>query len=192
MTLNSTSCCCAHIGLPFEPVSNSDRQSRSSGVSLSSQFGDEFHRGDAGQEAISCGFRRSEAGETCDRDGGRAIRLGNDEDAFLCILSADHRIFGLWVQPDCPGELGVVYPMSQYELILILDAGVDEVAEKPALDAVVGLRRIIVRSIGKAATYQTVRVVAATGRTLSRDGLVAWIHAAHVRANRTAQAPGIA
>src|SRR6202522_409855 len=82
--------------------------------------------------------------------------------------------------------------MSQYELILILDAGVDEVAEKPALDAVVGLRRIIVRSIGQAATDETVRVIAAPRFALPGDGLVARIDAPHVRANRTAQPLGIA
>jgi hypothetical protein len=37
-----------------------------------------------------------------------------------------------------------------------------------------------------------VSVIAATGFALARDGLVAWIDAAHVRAYRTAQSPWIA
>src|SRR5438105_10437199 len=96
------------------------------------------------------------------------------------------------MQPDLSSEFAVINPMTKHELVLVLDARVDEIAEQPALDAVVGLRRIIGRPIRQATSDQPVGIVATAGLPLARDWLTSWIDAACVRANRTAQAPGIA
>ena len=90
------------------------------------------------------------------------------------------------------GKFAVIDPMSEHELVLVLDARVDEIAKQPALDAVVGLRRIVDRPVRQAATDQPMSIVAATGLTLARDRLASRIDAAHVRADRTAQTLGIA
>src|ERR1700736_1259900 len=95
------------------------------------------------------------------------------------------------MKPDRSGKLAVVDPVSEHELVLVLDAGVDEIAKQSAFDAVVGLRRIIGRPVWQAAADQPVRIVAAAGLPLARDWLTSWINAAHVRADGTAQTPGI-
>ena len=64
--------------------------------------------------------------------------------AGSCV--ADDRIFRFGIQPDGPGEFAVIDPLAQHELILVLDIGVDEVAEEPAFDPVVRLRRVVVRA----------------------------------------------
>src|SRR5271154_1820572 len=82
--------------------------------------------------------------------------------------------------------------MSQHELVLVLDAGVDEIAEQPALDAVIGLGRIIDRPVRQAAPDQPVGIVAAARLPLAGNRLAPWIDAAHVRADGATQTPGIA
>src|ERR1039458_3173167 len=77
--------------------------------------------------------------------------------------------------------------MPQHELILVLDAGVDEIAEKPAFNPVVRLLRIVIWPIWHTTTDDPVSIVAATGLVLAGDGLASGIDAAHVRAHRTAQ-----
>src|SRR5260370_37027693 len=81
--------------------------------------------------------------------------------------------------------------MTQHELILVLDVRVDEVAEKPALDAIVWLRWIVGRSVRQATTDQPMSIIAATGLSLSRDRLTSWIDTPHVRPNGAAQTLGI-
>jgi hypothetical protein len=43
------------------------------------------------------------------------------------------------VEPRAANELVVVHPLAHDELELVLNAGVDEVAEQPALDTVICL-----------------------------------------------------
>src|SRR5712671_4146215 len=82
--------------------------------------------------------------------------------------------------------------MSQHELILVLDARVDEITEQPALDAIIWLGRIIDWPVWQATADQAVSIVAPAGLALARNGLAAWIDATHVGADRAAQALGIA
>ena len=89
--------------------------------------------------------------------------LRDHEDALRRVLGAGQRILRLGVEPDPPGELAVVDPTSQHELVLVLDVRVDEMKEHPALDAVVGFRRVVGRPVRQSATDQPVRVVAAAG-----------------------------
>ena len=95
--------------------------------------------------------------------------------------------FDLGVKPDGPGELAVIGPLSQHELVLVLDARVDEVKEHPALDAVVGFPRIIGWPVRQTATNQPVGIVAAAGHPLAGDWLASWIDAAYVCADGTAE-----
>ena len=153
------------------------------------QCGDEFDCGDAGQKAVGGGFGGGEAEEAGDLDRGRAVRLRDDEDAFGGVLRGDHGVFRLGVQADGAGEFAVVDPVAEHELVLVLDAGVDEVAEQAALDAVVGFGRIVGRPVGHAATDEAVGVVAAAGDALAGDRLAARVDAAHVGADGAAQSP---
>ena len=121
--------------------------------------------------------------------GGRAVRLRNHENAFRGILRADHRVLRFRVQPDCSGEFAVIHPLAQHELVLVLDARVDEITEQPALDAVIGLRRIVDRPVRHAATDQPVGIVAAAGLALTGNRLAARIDAAHVRARQGSAVP---
>ena len=91
-----------------------------------------------------------------------------------------------WVPID-GGEFTVIDPLAQHELILVLNVGVDEIPEQPALDAVISLGRIIDRAVRHAASDQAVGVIAAAGMTLACDRLASWIDAAHVGPDRTAQ-----
>ena len=75
--------------------------------------------------------------------GGAPFPCGITKMFSARILRADHWIFRFRFQPDCACEFRVIHPMPQHELILILDAGVNEIAEKPALNAIVGLGRIV-------------------------------------------------
>src|SRR5450755_4722736 len=82
--------------------------------------------------------------------------------------------------------------MSEHELVLVLDARVDEIAEQAPLDAIMGLRRIIDGTVWQATTDKPVRVIAAAGLVLPRDRLASRVDAAHVGADWATQAPGIA
>src|SRR5260370_23554141 len=82
--------------------------------------------------------------------------------------------------------------MSQHELILVLDARVDEITEQPALDTIIWLGRIIDWPVWQATADQAVSIVAPAGVALARNGLAAWIDATHGRAPRAPQAPRIA
>src|SRR5271155_826641 len=95
------------------------------------------------------------------------------------------------MQPNRAGELAFVDPLAQHELVLVLDIGVDEVAEEPAFDTVVGLRRVINRSVGHAATNESVGVVAAAGVSLAGDRLAPRVDPPDVRPDRTEQSPRI-
>src|SRR5438067_12117171 len=161
-------------------------------IRTSPELRNKFDCGNARQKAVGGGFRRNESREPRDLNRGRAIRLRNHENALRRVLSADHRILRFRIQPDRTRELAVIDPMSQHELILVLDARVDEIAEKSALDAVVRLRWIIGRPIWHATTDDSVSVIAPSGSALSSNWLASWIDAAHVRANGTAQALRIA
>jgi hypothetical protein len=79
------------------------------------------------------------------------------------------------MQPNRSGEFTVVHPLAHHEFILVVDTGIDEVAEEAAFDAVVRLRRIKSGSVGHTATEEPVRVVAAAGLALTDDGLAAGI-----------------
>ena len=107
------------------------------------QAGDELDCGDARQEAIGHRARGGKARKARDLDRRRAARLRNHENAFRRVLRADDRIFRLGIQPDGPGEFAVIDPLAEHELVLVLDMGVDEVAEEPAFDSVVRLRRVV-------------------------------------------------
>jgi hypothetical protein len=61
--------------------------------------------------------------------------------------------------------------MSQHELVLVLDARVDEIAEQPALDTIMGLGRIKDWPVWQAAPDQSVGIIAATRLTLARNWL---------------------
>ena len=104
---------------------------------LSCHVGDEFDGCDARQEHVRRGFGRDEGRETCYLDRRAPICLRDHENAFRGVLGANQRIFRLWVKPDAPGEFAVIDPASQHELILVFDVRVDEIAENPALDAIV-------------------------------------------------------
>ena len=91
-----------------------------------------------------------------------------------------------------PANSAVVDPLAKHELILVFDVGVDEIAQQSAFDAVVGLSRIVDRSVGHAATDKAMSIVASARLSLSGDGLASRIDAAYVRTDRAAQAPGIA
>src|SRR5450432_596512 len=82
--------------------------------------------------------------------------------------------------------------MPEHELVLVLDARVDEIAEQAPLDAIMGLRRIIDGTVWQATTDKPVRVIAAAGLALPRDRLASRVDAAHVGADWATQAPGIA
>ena len=110
---------------------------------LSFQAGDELHRGDAGQETVGHRTRGGKARKARDLDRRRATRLRNHKNAFGRVLRADERVFRLGIQPNGSGEFAVVDPLAQHELILVLDIGVDEVAEESAFDSVVRLRRVV-------------------------------------------------
>ena len=72
----------------------------------------------------------------------------------LGVLGADQRISRLRVKPHGAGELTVVDPLSQHELVLVLDVRVDELKEHPALDAIIGFARIIGRAVRQTAANQ--------------------------------------
>ncbi len=82
--------------------------------------------------------------------------------------------------------------MSKHELVLVLDARVDEIAEQAPLDAVVRLSRIIDWPVGQATADQPVSIIATARLTLACNRLATRIDAAHVRADGAAQTPGIA
>src|SRR5882724_1779065 len=82
--------------------------------------------------------------------------------------------------------------MPQHELVLVLNARVDEIAEQPTLDTIIWLSRIVDRPIRQAATDQAVSIVAPAGLALARHRLAARIDATHMRAHGAAQAFGIA
>src|SRR6266481_3770036 len=144
----------------------------------SAQLGNEFDGSDAWQKAVGCRFGRYKACEPRHLDGRRTVCLRNLENAFRRVLSGDHGILRFRVQPDRPCEFAVVYPMSQHELILILDTGVDEISEEAALDAIVRLLWIVVRTVRHATTDQPVSVIAAAWLSLTRDRLASGVDAA--------------
>ena len=146
-----------------------------------------FDCGDAGQEAVGHRPRGGEARKARDLDRRRATRLRDHKNAFGRVLRPDERIFRLGIQPDGAGEFAVIDPLAQHELILVLDMGVDEVAEEPPLDSVVRLRRVVGRAVRHAAANEPVVVVAAAGLSLAGDGLASRIDPADVRPDRTAQ-----
>ena len=78
--------------------------------------------------------------------------------------------FDSWVEPNGPSEFAVVDPTLHHELILVFDIRIDEMKEHSALDAIVGLARIIGWPIGQSATTQPVRIVTAAGLALASDG----------------------
>src|SRR5277367_3081601 len=124
--------------------------------------------------------------------GGAPSAWGNDEYALVRVLGSDYWILRLGIEPNRPGESGVVDPLAQHELVLVLDVGIDEIAQQPALDAVVGFRRIVGGSVGHATADQPMRIVAAAVVPLTGDGLSPRVDATHVGADRTTQSPGVA
>src|SRR6202795_2207597 len=82
--------------------------------------------------------------------------------------------------------------MSEHELVLVLDARVDEIAEQPALDPIIRLSGIIDRPVWQAATDEAVSIVAPTRLPLPSHRLATWIDTTHVGADGAPQAPGIA
>ena len=123
--------------------------------------------------------------------GAAAVRLRYDEDALRRILGADQRILRLRVEPDGAGEFAVVDPLPQHELVLVLDVRVDELEEHPALDPVIGLRRVVGRPVRQTATDEPMRVVAAAGQPLTGDRLTPRVDTADVRADRTGDSPRV-
>ena len=111
------------------------------GLHAFSQVGDKFDGRDARQKHVRSGFGGNEAGETRNLDRRTSIFLRYDENALCRILGADQRVFRLRVKPDGPGELAVIHPLPQHELVLVFDVRADEMKEHPALDAIAGLPR---------------------------------------------------
>jgi hypothetical protein len=137
-------------------------------------------------------LRSQKAGEACDLQGRRASRLANLKDTFCRIVVADDHILGLRIQPNSTDESGVVHPLLQHKLVLVLDVRADEVAKQPPLDAVVGLPWDIGRAVGDAPPNKTAAVVAAARSPLAGHWLVTRIDPADVRANGAAQALRVA
>src|ERR1700729_4399996 len=118
--------------LPVTPSSLDSMSIRNPRKGVSSQARDEPDGGDARQETISRPLRRNEREEPGHLDCGRAIWLRDHEDAVGWILASNHRIFRFGMQANRPGEFAVIDPLAQHELILVLNVGVDEIAEQPA------------------------------------------------------------
>ena len=108
------------------------------------------------------------------------------------LLHPDHRVLRFRIQPHRSGKLAVIDPVPEHELVLVLDARVDEIAEQPTLDSVIGLGGIIGRPVWQASADQAVRVVAPAGLTLARNRLATGIDPTHVRADGTTQTLRIA
>ena len=157
-----------------------------------SQIGDELDRSNAWQKAVGSGSCRNETGKSRDLDRSCAIALGNYKNAFRRILRPDHRIPRLWIEPYRSRKFAVIDPVAQHELVLVLDARVDEIAEQPALDSIIWPGGIVGRSVWQTTADQAVSIVAPAGLTLAGNGLAARIDPAHMRAHGAAQAPGIA
>jgi hypothetical protein len=66
-------------------------------------------------------------------------------------------------------------------LALVLDPGIDDVTERPSLDAIIGRTGDMGRTIRHAGTDETVAIVTATGKALALNWLASRIHAADVR-----------
>ena len=115
------------------------------------------------------------------------VRLRYCEKLFW-ILGPDEWIFRLRVESDGAGELAVIDPPSKHKFILIFDVRTNEVEEHPTLDAIAWIRRIIGGPVGKTATHQPVRVVAAAGTSLAGYRLPSWIDPACMRADGTVDA----
>ena len=156
------------------------------GLHAFSQAADKFDGRYARQKDVRSGFGGNEAREACNLDRRASICLRYDENALCWILGANQWIFRLWVKPDGPGEFAVIDPLSQHELVLVFDVRADEMKKHPALDAIMGLRSIIGRSVRQTAANQPVGIVAAARQTLARNWLASWIDAAYVCADGTA------
>src|SRR5207302_4404444 len=122
---------------------------------------------DTRKKTVRRRFRGYEGREPSNLDRGRPIRLRNQKNTFTRILRANHRVFGFRRQPDRANKFAVVYPVPQHEFILVLNAGVDEITEKPSFDAIVRLLRIVYWTVGHASTDQPMSVVAASGFVLA-------------------------
>ena len=84
-----------------------------------------------GRNRYAAAFVVTKFDETGDLDRRTSVRLRYDEDALGRVLGAGEWVFRSWVEPDGSSEVAVVDPSPHYELVLVLDARVDEEEEKP-------------------------------------------------------------
>ena len=101
------------------------------------------------------------------------------------ILGAGQGSFDLGSSLKAPANSAVVDPPSEHELVLVLDARVDEVEEHPPLDAIGRRVRNERGTVRQPAANQPVRVVAAAGPPLAGDGLAPGVDPPDVSADGT-------
>ncbi len=106
--------------------------------------------------------------------------MRNYKNAFRCVLRADERVFRFGIETNGTGELAVVDPLAQYELILVLDTGVDKVTEESSFDSIVRMHRVVGRAVWQATANEPVCVIAATRLTLAGDRLASRVDPADV------------
>ena len=108
------------------------------------------------------------------------------EDTVAGVVGSDDWILRFGIHADSAGELARLAPLSQNELVLVFDVGVDAVSKKTTLNSVIRHLWIVRRPVWHATTDQAVCVVASAWCSLALDGLASRIGPSNMRPDGTA------